>query len=288
MGVRFLVVDDDPAVGRQLARVVRPFGEGIVAGSVSGAMAMLASRVAWDGFFVDLGLPDGSGLDVVSAARKAFPARRAMVLTGNVDPGLINAVHDLGASYVVKPVDSARIARFCSEITTPKARGRGAGASGRSVPATLDGCVARLRELFPMRIDPLVRYAIGAVVAEIKARPERYGTSGVTTVAAALGEDAPSLYRHATVAECWNEAEVRELLSRQGPDGRRLSWSHVVLLGHVTSSALRKRLENRALDEGMSVRQLAEAVAAQAQASVRGRGDDRTRSAAGPGSSTRD
>jgi ActR/RegA family two-component response regulator len=71
---RFLVVDDDASVGRHLARIVRPFGEAVVAGSVSGAMALLEAHVAWRGFFVDLGLPDGSGLDVVRRRGRCSPA----------------------------------------------------------------------------------------------------------------------------------------------------------------------------------------------------------------------
>ena len=265
MGARFLVVDDDAGVGRQLARVARPFGEVVVAGSVSGALTMLLSPVPWDGFIVDLGLPDGSGLDVVGAARTAFPSARAMVLTGNIEPDLINAVHDLGACYVVKPVEVARIERFCREVASAKKMGRAAPAipDPSAVPTSLEGCIARLRELLPMRIDPLVRYAIGAIVAEIKAKPEVYGASGVTNVAAALGEDVPSLYRHAAVAECWTELNVRKLLARKGSNGRSLSWSHVVLLGNVGSPVARTRLENRALDDGLSVRQLAELVTAE-------------------------
>lgn len=237
---------------RQLARVVRPFGEAIVAGSVSGAMALLAAHVAWTGFFVDLGLPDGSGLDVVGRARTAFPGVRAMVLTGTVEPGLINAVHDLGASYVVKPVDSARITRFVQEIVEAP----DIGVSPATVPETLEGCIARLRALLPLRLDPLARYAIGAVVAAIKARPEVYGKRGVTAVAAAIGEDVPSLYRHAGVAECWSEADVRSLLASKARDGRSLSWSHVVLLGTVPSPVTRQRLVKQVLEEGLSVREL--------------------------------
>lgn len=188
-----------------------------------------------------------------------------MVLTGNTEAELINAVYDLGASYVVKPVNSARIERVCREIASAKKGDRAATASPdpSAVPASLDGCIIRLRELLPLRIDPLVRYAIGAIIAEVKAKPELYGTSAVTAVAAALGEDTPSLYRHAAVAECWTEAGVRALLARTGGNGRSLTWSHAVLLGNVRSPIARRRLENRALEEGLSVRQLAELVEAE-------------------------
>ena len=249
---RFLVVDDDERVCRHLTRLVRPFGEAVVAGSVAGAMSLLDAHVTWRGFIVDLGLPDGSGLDVVSAARKAFRGARAMVLTGNVEAELINAVHDLGATYVVKPVDAARIRRFLQEIMEATT----VDLTSAILPSTLEGCIERLRELLPLRVDPLARYAIGAIVAAIKAEPDVYGKSGVITVAAAIGEDVPSLYRHAAVAECWTEAGVRSLLARRGRDGKSLTWSHLVQLETVQSPVTRQSFAKRALDEGLSVRAL--------------------------------
>jgi ActR/RegA family two-component response regulator len=273
---RFLVVDDDPTVGRQLARLVRPFGEAVVAGTVSGANALLAAPVSWRGFFVDLGLPDGSGLDVVGAARTACPGARAMVLTGNTDAGMINAVHDLGANYVVKPVDGARIEKFLREVVGPAEAARSRAAATAAVgkvmgptgprtreqapevmPGTLEGCIARLRELMATRPDPMVRYGVGEIIARIKARPWAYGKGAVAVVAAAIGEDVPSLYRHAAVAECWSEAEVRGLCARKGRDGRGLSWSHIVLLGGVRSAVVRAGLVERVLGQGLSVRELA-------------------------------
>jgi hypothetical protein len=185
-----------------------------------------------------------------------FPSVRAMVLTGNVEPKLINAVHDLGATYVVKPVDAARIKRFCQEIVEAKQ----VDLTSAMLPKTLEGCIERLRELLPLRVDPLVRYAIGAIVAAIKAEPDVYGKHGVTTVAEAIGEDVPSLYRHAAVAECWTEAGVRNLLGKKGRDGRSMSWSHVVLLGTVPSPVTRLSLAKQVLDRGLSVRELASLV----------------------------
>jgi ActR/RegA family two-component response regulator len=267
---RFLVVDDDPLVGRNLARILRPFGEAIVAGTVSGAKALLASHVSWQGLFIDMGLPDGSGLEVLGAARAAFPDVRAMVLTGSTEPELINAVHDLGAHYVVKPVDGSRIERFCRGIGREHepqgertAASEAAGTQG--TPETLDGCIARLRKLLLLRLDPLVRYSVGAVIAQIKANHGVYGKNAVSVVAAALREDPPSLYRHAAVAEVWTEAEVRELLTRKGRDGRSLSWSHIVLLGSVTPAETRADLVEVALAEGLSVRELSAQIPEQAR-----------------------
>jgi ActR/RegA family two-component response regulator len=256
---RFLVVDDDPCVVRHLARVVRRFGDAAIAQTVREAKALLAASPSWRAFFVDLGLPDGSGLDVLVPARAAFPDVPAMVLTGNVEPALINAVHDLGAHYVVKPIDVARIERFCLSVVAPqraKADDSTTPPDTPRAPGTLEECVARMREFLAVRPDALVRYAMGKIVATIKDNPDVYGRSGVSALAAAIGEDAPTLYRHAAVTECWTEAEVRELCVRKGRDGRPLSWSHIVLFGSVASEPMRAELVERALDAGLSVRQL--------------------------------
>jgi AmiR/NasT family two-component response regulator len=44
-----------------------------------------------------------------------------MVLTGRAEADAINAAHDLGAHYVVKPVDQARIVRFVVDACKPQA-----------------------------------------------------------------------------------------------------------------------------------------------------------------------
>jgi ActR/RegA family two-component response regulator len=258
-GDRYLVVEDEPFVARALARLVRRFGEAVVARTVRAAKGHVSSGVPWRAFLLDLGLPDGSGLDVLRAVRSVFPRTPALVLTGHLEAELVNAVHDLGAQYTVKPLDDGRVQRFLEEVaatgrTSPGSPGT---ADAARIPSTLDGCIERLRELLPLRLDPLVRYAMGTIVAEIKANPDKYGNSAVSTAAAALGEDAPSLYRHGTVAERWTEGEVQALLARKGRGERPLSWSHIVLLGTVPSQAERTRLIERVLEEGLSVRELA-------------------------------
>ena len=260
-GDRYLVVEDEPFVARALARLVRPFGEAVVARTVRAAKGHVSSGVPWRAFLLDLGLPDGSGLDVLRAVRSVFPRTPALVLTGHLEAELVNAVHDLGAQYTVKPLDDGRVQRFLEEVGATRSRpspgSPGTAPDAERIPSTLDGCIERLRELLPLRLDPLVRYAMGTIVAEIKANPDKYGNSAVSTAAAALGEDAPSLYRHGTVAERWTEGEVQALLARKGRGERPLSWSHIVLLGTVPSQAERTRLIERVLEEGLSVRELA-------------------------------
>jgi two-component system response regulator DevR len=110
--VRFLVVEDDELVGRAICRLLAPYGESMVALTVLEAQRILGSRADWSAFFIDLRLPDGSGIDVLAEARVDHPTTPAMLLTGCVEANAINAAFDLDADYVVKPVRRQRIVRF--------------------------------------------------------------------------------------------------------------------------------------------------------------------------------
>jgi DNA-binding NarL/FixJ family response regulator len=115
---RFLVVEDDPDVARALERIVRRRSQVVVVGTAREADALLADASSWSGMFLDVRLPDGSGLDVLRRARKAHPLTRAMVLTGVLEADAINVVHDLRGEYVVKPVATDRIERFSRQAAS--------------------------------------------------------------------------------------------------------------------------------------------------------------------------
>jgi DNA-binding NarL/FixJ family response regulator len=105
-------VEDEEIVARAMERVLSPFGEMCLATTVAEALRQLALRRDWTAFFIDLNLPDGSGLDVLTQVRAEFPTVPVMVLTGAADQAAINAAFDLNAQYVVKPVQQARISKF--------------------------------------------------------------------------------------------------------------------------------------------------------------------------------
>jgi CheY-like chemotaxis protein len=261
-GSRFLVVEDDDGIGRALTRIVRSYGEVALATTASDARRLLEDSGPWRAFLLDVGLPDGSGLELLADVRGAFPSTPALVLTGRTEASAINAAFDLDAHYAVKPIDESRVRRFLDGATAPASFPDEPGAesdpvsSARAGSDPLQRCIERLRRLLSQAPDSLTRHAIGAAVADLKARPAEYGTGAVATAAAALGEDVPTLYRYAGVAERWSAAELTRILARKGRDGRPLSWSHLVVLAAVPSAATRERLMERALSEMLSVREL--------------------------------
>jgi DNA-binding NarL/FixJ family response regulator len=109
---RCLIVDDEPAVCRALERIVRRDVEPVVATSAVEASSLLEKPGPWRAFILDVMLRDGSGVDLLVAARRKHPLTPAMILTGVADPVVINAAHDLGATCVIKPVEPARIRHF--------------------------------------------------------------------------------------------------------------------------------------------------------------------------------
>ena len=107
----FLVVDDHEPFRNALARSLKPYGEVAHAGTVAEGKDML-SRMRWSALFIDITLPDGSGLEVLEHARREGCGAPALVLTATHDPEAINRAYDLDARFLVKPGEWAHIDTF--------------------------------------------------------------------------------------------------------------------------------------------------------------------------------
>jgi DNA-binding NarL/FixJ family response regulator len=108
----FLVVEDDPSVGRMLRRVLEQFRPTSVVSTARAAKKTLRTGGPWTGLVVDIGLPDGSGLDVVAQARMRHPLLPVLVLTGLYDPAYINRSHALQTEVACKPIAQADLVGF--------------------------------------------------------------------------------------------------------------------------------------------------------------------------------
>jgi two-component system, NarL family, response regulator DevR len=116
---RFLAVEDEPLVLRCISRALSTVGEVAACARASEAMAAIERDEAWTAVFLDVTLPDGSGLDLLRAIRARMPYVRAMVLTGRHEHALANTAHDMNAAYVLKPIEAARIIQFAKGIALP-------------------------------------------------------------------------------------------------------------------------------------------------------------------------
>ena len=100
---RILHVEDDVAVLRATRRVLRSRGHAIVEAPTRASALELLPK-GFDLVLLDIGLPDGSGVDVARAASRTPLAPRFVALSGKVTAAERVALEQLGvAQFVTKP-----------------------------------------------------------------------------------------------------------------------------------------------------------------------------------------
>lgn len=111
--IRVMIIDDHEVVRRGIAEVVeRADGLTVVAeaGSVAEAVRR-ATLVRPEVMLVDLRLPDGTGIDIITAVRRSLPEARCIVLTSFDDDDALASALEAGArAYLLKTVRGAEIA----------------------------------------------------------------------------------------------------------------------------------------------------------------------------------
>lgn len=108
MSASVLVIDDHPLVRDGIKRSLTAAGFICVgeAGSLKEAIAMIALHNP-DVITVDLNLPDGNGLEIISWARKNSPTIAIIVLTLEDDLELVSAASQSGAQAFISKTVSA-------------------------------------------------------------------------------------------------------------------------------------------------------------------------------------
>ena len=101
---RLLIIEDDRLLRDHLVRATSgsPEWSVLAAGNLAAARAQL-SKHAIDAVFLDLGLPDGDGLNLISEFRQANPACEILVITIFADEKRVIRSLEAGASgYILK------------------------------------------------------------------------------------------------------------------------------------------------------------------------------------------
>lgn len=110
--IRVAVVEDDPAFARAIAQALAAAPDLQLAAMASNraeGLALLA-RAPADVLLVDLGLPDGSGIDVIRAAQDRWPRCDVVVSTAFGDEQHVLAAVQAGASgYLLKDTPAERV-----------------------------------------------------------------------------------------------------------------------------------------------------------------------------------
>jgi DNA-binding NarL/FixJ family response regulator len=152
----FLVVDDEPFVARSMERWFGRFGSTRAVTSAEQALAALRELDPCRGLVLDYHLGSGTGLDVLEAARERHPHLPALILTGRIEPSVINRAAALGARFVCKPLEESAVAPWASAIAAGEA----------VVPALASAAAAveewaRLKRLTPREAEILLGAVTG-------------------------------------------------------------------------------------------------------------------------------
>jgi CheY-like chemotaxis protein len=120
--LRILVVEDHGDTRRTLARLLTHFGHEIsVADCVQAALHVFSSQ-EFDAVLSDIGLPDGTGYEVIAQAKRQHARTHANALTGIALTGFgmdedIRRSKEAGFDYhLTKPIDFAQLRTVLGQI----------------------------------------------------------------------------------------------------------------------------------------------------------------------------
>lgn len=122
------IVDDDPAVGRALGRLVRSLGFEVAVHACGETLLKAAEGAAPGHVLMDLHLPGLWGAPLISALRHKAPAARIVVMTGRDLPGAREACLRAGArAFILKPVLLSDLSPLLAAGATHPVEGEGHG-----------------------------------------------------------------------------------------------------------------------------------------------------------------
>ncbi len=115
----YLVVEDDSVLAQALSRFLSTTGGGTtVASTIADALEFIDAGGPLAGMVLDVGLPDGSGLELLAAARARGVQVPALVLTGYQDEGTITSAQLHRAQFLPKPPREENLRAFVDAAMT--------------------------------------------------------------------------------------------------------------------------------------------------------------------------
>ena len=112
---RYLVVEDDAAFARSVARHLRRHGTVAIAYTATEAAEMLTREPGYCGLVLDVSLPDGSGLDLLRDIRESGDDTPALVLTSLDGLDVIATAQRHSATFLRKPAHADNLRAFVEQ-----------------------------------------------------------------------------------------------------------------------------------------------------------------------------
>src|SRR3989338_4832071 len=177
-----LVIDEEPMLCKALGSLFTEKGFHVTTAGTARDALDRAGAMKADVVLLDLSLPDGSGLDVLSTLKARFPSLRIVVISGIADEPMIREAMQRGASdYLAKPFDFDRCFYVSVGLETvdlssakpePEALARldaGVAAQQRVLPLRWDGASLHAPVPPPLDTEPLdaLRAQLGCPVTPV-------------------------------------------------------------------------------------------------------------------------
>jgi len=115
--LRVLVVEDEPATLRLMARLLRGLGHAVTTATTIAAAYAAFEAGEFDLLVSDIGLPDGTGLDLMRRVVALRGRVTAIALTGYGMEDDVRRSHEAGfAAHMTKPIDFTRLAAMIRRV----------------------------------------------------------------------------------------------------------------------------------------------------------------------------
>lgn len=114
---RILVIDDDPDIREGFSEILKSSGYEVDAVETATEGIKKSEEKAYHIAFIDIVLPDMSGLEILKRLKEGIPKTRKVIITGFAT--LENAVEalNLGANaYLIKPVKPEEIIKITEKM----------------------------------------------------------------------------------------------------------------------------------------------------------------------------
>ncbi|RZI80243.1 MAG: response regulator transcription factor [Rubrivivax sp.] len=220
MNATALIAEDEPVLAQALATMLARLWPGLnllPPARDGGEAVARAIGEQPDILFMDIHMPDRDGLDAAEAIVEAWPATQALPLIVFVtayDQYALAAFERAAVDYVLKPVQTGRIAATCERLQAQlrlRAAAHDDGALAGTLQALRSAAIERQADLNPSTPLTVIQAAVGSGLYMIPVEDVHYFEAAdkyVRVITATIGANG---------AEVLIRTPLRELLPRLNP-----------------------------------------------------------------------
>jgi two-component system response regulator (stage 0 sporulation protein F) len=116
---KILIVDDEVGIVEEIKSFLIEEGYEVRTADTAKGGIQLVEGFKPDVIFVDVKLPDASGLDVLKAAKESCPKAKTVIVTGYVDQNVMDEAEAIGRdAFLQKPFNLIKITEEIERLTT--------------------------------------------------------------------------------------------------------------------------------------------------------------------------